>query len=607
MLDGSEALTAGIKLNGYEILQFMGRRDPFTLAYRVRDSSGAEYEMREYFPEEFLRRVDGRLEAVSEAVQTTLRWGVIEFVNEAQVLAGLSEPALPRVQAVFETNGSAYYVRSLFSGRTLAQLLESPSFGNELSTVIKVMKALGSSLAVAHKEGFLHRSICPERIGFRDDGSPMLLDCGAGANAVRFKSHYLNQIVQPGYAALEDYSPTGRQGPWTDVHALAVVAYRWLSGSLPPPANARSRGQLAEPLSRLAPQIPAEIANAIEWGMALNAASRPQTLTEWLRGLEQGVSSNRSQAGSFSDTALSGVTTLPASSAGLVKAPKADKELVLQTETVAAPAKRKSPTMMIGAVAVALIGVAGAAMLILGGGGSDEGGGAVETVAEPAAAVAQPAPAEPSSAAAVAQPTPAAAESETRSSSIEDVARMMMIQQMKAAEDADKQAQLEQQRVAEAEAARKAQEEAAAREAELAARLAAQEAELKAQQVATSSQSEAVNLALQQQKLREKLLAEQRAKQEAEAKAAAAAAAKAAESRQTDDKRVAEQVAKARANCRIAAPDLSVDGKLLYENAMKVPGATQVGKAIRLPEIRMQDGRYVRFEVLPDNCARLIR
>ncbi len=63
---------------------------------------------------------------------------------------------------------------------------------------------------------------------------------GAARNSTGEKSRSLDVILKHGFAPKEQYTRRGRQGPFTDVYAMAATYYYVISGKVPPDAIERS-------------------------------------------------------------------------------------------------------------------------------------------------------------------------------------------------------------------------------------------------------------------------------------------------------------------------------------------------------------------------------
>jgi serine/threonine protein kinase len=104
------------------------------------------------------------------------------------------------------------------------------------------------------------------------DDRPMLLDFGAARRVISDMTHALTVILKPGYAPIEQYAdmPGMKQGPWTDVYALAAVVYFMILKRKPPPAVSRLMEDSYEPLMRAKRRV----ATAPRCFKASTAASR---------------------------------------------------------------------------------------------------------------------------------------------------------------------------------------------------------------------------------------------------------------------------------------------------------------------------------------------
>jgi serine/threonine protein kinase len=146
-----------------------------------------------------------------------------------------------------------------------------------------IVGPLLDGLEVIHKAGYLHRDVKPGNIYIREDGSPVLLDFGSA----RQRATELTAVVSPGYAPFEQYHSQGKQGPWSDIYALAGVLYWMVTGRMPLEAPARVRADemaaavQAGDRARFRPEFLA----AIDWALAPFEDQRPQSAAEWREAL----------------------------------------------------------------------------------------------------------------------------------------------------------------------------------------------------------------------------------------------------------------------------------------------------------------------------------
>ena len=139
--------------------------------------------------------------------------------------------------------------------------------------------ALAPGLSAVHGAGLLHRDIKPGNVMVRPDGTPVLTDFGAARQAMGRQSRSVTPVLTPGYAPIEQYSPRGNQGPWTDIYALGALAYEALSGQVPDDPKERVRADRLRPMAEAAPQhVSAGLGAAIDAALAVDEEDRPQSL-----------------------------------------------------------------------------------------------------------------------------------------------------------------------------------------------------------------------------------------------------------------------------------------------------------------------------------------
>ena len=286
----SEALAPGTVIRDLEVHRTLGVGG-FGITYLARDLQLDQMTaMKEYFPRWSGKRLpDGRVGPRDASMVADYDRGLQKFRQEARALAKLNHPLIVRVYRVFPTRGTAYMVMEFIEGRSLREELKVAETLGE-ARVRDLLSRLTEGLAKVHEADLLHRDIKPANVMLRTDGSPVLVDFGAARYRASERSQAsLIQVLTHGYAAFEQYGTAGVQGPWTDIYALAALAYRALSGVVPARATNRLRNDPVAPLGEVAPGVSEAMAVAVDRALAVYAEDRPQSVAEWRRMLvEQG-------------------------------------------------------------------------------------------------------------------------------------------------------------------------------------------------------------------------------------------------------------------------------------------------------------------------------
>ncbi|OQB35532.1 MAG: Serine/threonine-protein kinase pkn1 [Candidatus Hydrogenedentes bacterium ADurb.Bin179] len=190
-----------------------------------------------------------------------------------------------RATDYLEENGTAYLVMDYVDGVSLQKYLEQ--HGNRMSETkaLQLMQPVMDGLRAVHNAGFLHRDVKPSNIYLTESGQVILLDFGSARQSMGAGTHTLTVVLTPGYAAPEQYSSRGVQGPWTDVYSCAATLYRCITGHLPPEAQDRlspdDPALLMPPSGYPDAEVSRHVDFALVRALELDRTRRPQSIDEF--------------------------------------------------------------------------------------------------------------------------------------------------------------------------------------------------------------------------------------------------------------------------------------------------------------------------------------
>ena len=239
----SLTLEAGTRLGEFEVTKTLGEGG-FGIVYLAWDHSlDRKVALKEYMPTSLAYRAGPTdIKPRSERHRETFDAGMKSFINEAKLLAQFDHPSLLKVYRFWEANGTAYMVMPFLEGATVRDTVRAmPSPPGE-AWILGLLAPLFDALVMLHTAQIYHRDIAPDNVLIMaDTGRPLLLDFGAARRVIGDMTQALTAILKPGYAPVEQYAdmPGLKQGPWTDVYALAAVVHWMIMGKTPPPSVGR--------------------------------------------------------------------------------------------------------------------------------------------------------------------------------------------------------------------------------------------------------------------------------------------------------------------------------------------------------------------------------
>jgi serine/threonine protein kinase len=263
----------------------------FGIVYYARDHRlERTVAIKEFMPSAIaLRRGPTEIAPVSEARRATFEAGLRSFVNEARVLAGFEHPNLIQVFDFWHENGTAYMVMPLCRGVSLRQVLKDLGTPPSEAWLRDLLRPLLDALSLIHRRNFVHRDISPDNIQVLPSGAPLLLDFGAAREVLTDVSQSLTVILRPGFTPIEQYAEgaPSKQGPWTDLYALAAVVYFAITGAPPRTSVARLIGNDVQPFSTTAGgrYSPAFLAG-LDQALAVRPEDRPQSVAAFAAAIK---------------------------------------------------------------------------------------------------------------------------------------------------------------------------------------------------------------------------------------------------------------------------------------------------------------------------------
>ena len=282
--EASDALLEGTQVGEFQIREVIGVGG-FGIVYLAWEPAlEREVALKEYMPMGLVGRGAGTCVALrSRAYEADFTLGLRSFVNEARLLARFDHPALVKVHRFWEDNGTAYMAMPYYKAQTLRQRRQEMGLQPPTQAwLLSMIEPLLGALAEMHRADVYHRDIAPDNILWCADNRPVLLDFGAARHVLADRTQSLTAILKPQFAPIEQYADAGamRQGPWTDIFALASTCYFMLTGRPPLPATARILSDELIPLAQLAPPgFSSQLLATLDWAMSVRPEDRPQSVT----------------------------------------------------------------------------------------------------------------------------------------------------------------------------------------------------------------------------------------------------------------------------------------------------------------------------------------
>lgn len=290
-------LRVGTVLRGAYRIESYIASGGFGNTYKATNEFGETVAIKEFFLKEAAERVEGSsMISVSRSKAADFEAHRQKFHKEAQRMRALHSKHLVRIDALFEENGTSYYVMDYIDGLSLDSMLRRKGpMGEEY--VWQLLGQILDALQTVHAEGIWHLDLKPGNIMIDSEGVVKLIDFGSSKQLNVRKGGATSSTgatYTPGYAPFEQVAQSfDKFGPWTDLYALGATLYRILSGDkVPDPVEIDDdpTPDKQQSLSGLAAVSPL-MKELVLWLMKVKWRERPQSVAEvqaWLDARKNG-------------------------------------------------------------------------------------------------------------------------------------------------------------------------------------------------------------------------------------------------------------------------------------------------------------------------------
>lgn len=231
--------------------------------------------VKEYYPSGVANRQNGGNSSIiiTQGKEGFFDRGKNNFLDEARSVARFTnEEGIVDVYDFFEENKTAYIIMEYIEGINLKQHIRRNGT-IQPAVLIEMMLPVMRSLSNMHSAGIIHRDISPDNIMYTTSRKLKLTDFGS-ARYFANEERELSVVLKHGYAPVEQYTSTGRQGPYTDVYAMCATIYNCITGRPPVDSLDRQIQDTLIPPSQLGVPISPVQESALMHGLAVRYENR---------------------------------------------------------------------------------------------------------------------------------------------------------------------------------------------------------------------------------------------------------------------------------------------------------------------------------------------
>ena len=229
------------------------------------------------------------------------RISIQNFEREANILASLSHPSIPKIFDYFTEGQRSYLIIEFIEGQTLEHLQEEGSQPFSPDDAVEWGIQICDVLAYlhGHEPPVIFRDIKPSNLMFRYDGQIMVIDFGIAK--VFEHGQKGTMIGTEGYSPPEQYR--GVAEPRGDIYALAATMHHMLTNRDPrlePPFTFHER-----PIRLFNPDVPETLEAALSKALSYDVQERYASAAEFAIALGNALPHGRRTTGRLGTAAFS--------------------------------------------------------------------------------------------------------------------------------------------------------------------------------------------------------------------------------------------------------------------------------------------------------------
>lgn len=219
------------------------------------------------------------------------------FQHEARVVSMLKHPHIVPVYDYAEHEKQPYLVMRFIEGDTLKDRLTQGLLGGEIA---RVVDAVGSALAYAHRHSVLHGDVKPSNVLVSKDGNFYLTDFGLARMTQSGELPLSSEIVlgTPQYISPEQALGKTDLDAGTDIYSFGVMLYEMVVGQVPFSADTSFdviHDHIYTPLPlphTVNPEVTEPVENVLRKSLAKDRANRYQDVRTMVDAFKSAWSNN---------------------------------------------------------------------------------------------------------------------------------------------------------------------------------------------------------------------------------------------------------------------------------------------------------------------------